>query len=246
MCKGPDKKQEYAQEDVPSKTVNGEQPNTGLHGKLETIPLSMEKEVQSAGMSEERLMDHWDLPLQHTQATTRLHHQVFDLNLNEVKPAETSSSVQHPDASGEDTLTQVVTEPGRIIPVEPCIPAGLEQPEVSEVQAPLPTLECWDEYTENLLERTEASVLDLRSLLSDGAHQADKRPEETEPEESQTCWHISTGPGLASVAHCPLLKFPSMSYYPSFQNVQPLEGELTCHYMLTFFMLHFGFISIFV
>ena len=213
-----EQKEEYAQEDVPSTTINGEQPNTGLHGKLKTIPLSTEEEMQSAGTGEERLMDHWELPLRQTQATTHLHHQVYDLNLNEVKPAETSGTAQRPDSWLEDPLTQVVTEPDRIVPVEPHLPAGLEQPEVSEVQAPFPMRECWDEYTESTLERTEASVLDLRSLLSDVQTQESLGP--------QTCWHISTGPGLATMAHCPLLKFPSMSYYPQSQHLQPLEGEL--------------------
>ncbi|XP_030212631.1 protein angel homolog 1 [Gadus morhua] len=229
-CEGPDvppsssmkgEKPEYAQEDqgYQRTTINGEQPITGLHGKLEMAE-------KSVGTGKEMLLDHWDLPLRRMQAKTHLHHQVFDLNLNEVKPAQTSSSAQHPDALMEDTSTRVITE-GRTAPVESLTPAGLEEPEVPEVQAPFPIRECWDEYTENMLDRTEKCVLDLRSLLSDVQnHSADERQEETEPEESwgpQTCWHIPTGPGLADVAHCPLLEFPSMSYYPPCQHTQPLE-----------------------
>ncbi|KAK0142471.1 Protein angel 1 [Merluccius polli] len=157
--------------------------------------------------------------------------EASDVNLDDVKATSGSGSAGHRATPSGDNPVRVAPQHGTAstpmdtwLPV--VLPAGTGEPcGVQAPPLPLPAGERWDEYSQHAKE----GMLDLRSLLSDGqTHQADQRQEETGTEGEGVCWprtgwHVCTGPGLADVVHCPLLPFPSMSYYPVFQHTEPLE-----------------------
>lgn len=106
-----------------------------------------------------------------------------------------------------------------------CLQREIQIPSVEESATPSESVdtvnECWDEYF--ALSAVEGHVgensseLVFTSLLSDTQTQLPFT-------EQQTSWHFPAGPGLAEEVQCPLLEFPTMSYYPPPEPTVPFEG----------------------
>lgn len=82
--------------------------------------------------------------------------------------------------------------------------------------------EHWDEYLVPAVDESHNSTNSkfvFHSLLSD----AQAHFKLSEQHNVQTSWHLPVGPGLTEEVQCPLLAFPSMSYYPRAEPV--FEGE---------------------
>ncbi|XP_030574613.1 protein angel homolog 1 [Archocentrus centrarchus] len=72
--------------------------------------------------------------------------------------------------------------------------------------------ECWDEYlVPAVAEPHDEGINSKLVFFSSEQHNA------------QTNWHFPVGPGLTEEVECPLLPFPSMSYYPPAEPVHPFE-----------------------
>lgn len=91
-------------------------------------------------------------------------------------------------------------------------------------EPPAAATECWDEYvaaTADEMHGGESSTLIFASLLGNTQTHLKLSMEH----DAQTGWHFPAGPGLTEEVHCPLLQFPTMSYYPPIQPTVPFESE---------------------
>lgn len=65
-------------------------------------------------------------------------------------------------------------------------------------------------------------VFDLRALLADSSC--------VQTQAEPAGWHFPAGVGLSDVYFCPYVQFPSVSYYPVFQDNNNIEGEIIRHF----------------
>ncbi|XP_040915892.1 protein angel homolog 1 [Toxotes jaculatrix] len=94
---------------------------------------------------------------------------------------------------------------------------------VGESVTPSEVTECWDEYTaptaDAMFVGTSSSNLVFPSLLPDTQTHLNVSGQH----DTQTGWHFPAGPGLAEEVQCPLMQFPTMSYYPPVEHTEPFE-----------------------
>uniref|UniRef100_A0A3Q0RET2 Angel homolog 1 n=1 Tax=Amphilophus citrinellus TaxID=61819 RepID=A0A3Q0RET2_AMPCI len=88
--------------------------------------------------------------------------------------------------------------------------------------------ECWDEYlVPAVAEPHDEGINSKFVFFSSEQHNA------------QTNWHFPVGPGLTEEVECPLLPFPSMSYYPPAEPMHPFEGKDKGYVFFFFFIEYF-------
>ncbi|CAI5696773.1 protein angel homolog 1 isoform X3 [Oreochromis niloticus] len=134
----------------------------------------------------------------------------------------------------EDTIKDTTSQVQKQAIGESGSPAKKSTPEMTssaEDQIQIPYMEklettfeeCWDEYIVPAADEPHDGVSVSETVFPSLLSHPQAHFKLSEQHHAQTSWHFPAGPGLTEEVQCPLITFPSMSYYPPVEPALPLE-----------------------